>query len=159
MRAYDVSLATKRRRGLASGAHARYLRHDERRERPFYVQLFGGAPERMARAARVAKDTAPSLDINMGCPVPKVTRNGAGAALMADPDRAAAIVRAVLAATGLPVTAKIRSGWDASSINAAEFARALEEAGACGVAVHARTRAQLYSGMADWSVIARVKRR
>ena len=135
-----------------------FLRHDEERERPFYVQLFGGVPERMALAAKIAQDHgAQLLDVNMGCPVGKVTRTGSGAALMADPVRASAIVRQVAAATGLPVTAKIRSGWDAKSINAPEFARALEEAGACAIAVHARTRAQHYSGKADWSVIAAVK--
>jgi len=136
-----------------------YLKHDRERERPFYVQLFGGSPERMAAAALVAKEHgAQILDVNMGCPVPKVTRNGSGAALMADPERAKAIVRAVIDASELPVTAKIRSGWDAKSINAPEFARELEQAGVCAIAVHARTRAQGYSGKADWSVIAAVKR-
>jgi nifR3 family TIM-barrel protein len=137
----------------------RYLRHDPQHERPFYVQLFGGDPQRMAAAARVAAEHgAELLDVNMGCPVPKVTRNGAGSALMAEPDRAARIIEAVRVATGLPVTAKIRSGWDSSSINAVEVARALEAAGASAIAIHARTRAQGYSGRADWSVIAAVKR-
>ena len=137
----------------------RYLDHDPARERPFYVQLFGGDPERMAAAARVAQDRGAELiDVNMGCPVPKVTRNGSGAALMADPDRAASIISRIREATGLPVTAKIRSGWDARSLNAVPFAQALEQAGACAIAVHPRTRAQAYSGKADWSVIAAVKR-
>jgi len=136
-----------------------YLRHDEKRERPFYVQLFGGDPSRMALAAQIAQEHgAQILDINMGCPVTKVTRNGSGAALMADTGRATAIVRQVIEATGLPVTAKIRSGWDAKSINAPEFSRALEAAGVCAIAVHARTRSQHYTGKADWSVIAAVKR-
>lgn len=135
-----------------------YLVHDPAVERPFYVQLFGGDPDRMAAAARVVKDRgAEIIDVNMGCPVPKVTRNGSGAALMADPERACAIVRKIREATELPVTAKIRSGWDAKSINAVPFARALEQAGVCAIAVHARTRAQAYSGKADWSVIAAVK--
>jgi len=137
----------------------RYLAHDPAIERPFYVQLFGGDPDRMAAAARVAQERGAGIvDVNMGCPVPKVTRNGSGAALMADPERACAIVSRIREATGLPVTAKIRSGWDASSLNAVPFARALERAGVCAVAVHARTRAQAYSGKADWAVIAAVKR-
>lgn len=136
----------------------RYLRHAPALEEPFYVQLFGGDPGRMGEAARIARDHgARLLDVNMGCPVPKVTRNGAGSALMADPRRAAAIVREVGRASGLPVTAKIRSGWDAGSINAVEVARALEEAGAAAIAVHGRTRAQGYAGRADWTVIAQVK--
>lgn len=137
----------------------RYLRRDASVERPFCVQLFGGDPGRVAEGAKVARDHgAEVVDLNMGCPVPKVTRGGGGAALMADPARAAAMVAAVAKATGLPVTVKIRSGWDASSINAPAFAAALEQAGAAAVAVHARTRAQGYSGHADWQVIAQVKR-
>lgn len=137
----------------------RYLRHDAARERPFYVQLFGGDPAHLAEAGRVAAEHgAEIIDVNMGCPVPKVTRNGAGAALMSDPERAAAIVEGLRLATGLPITAKIRSGWDARSINAPEFAKRLEGAGACAIAVHARTRAQAYAGKADWSIIAAVKR-
>ncbi len=137
----------------------RYLRHDPAREDPFFVQLFGGDPARMAEAGRIARDHgARLLDINMGCPVPKVTRNGAGSALMAEPARAAAIVRAVREATGLPVTAKIRSGLDARSINAVQVARALEAEGVEAIAVHGRTRAQGYSGRADWSIIRAVKR-
>lgn len=136
----------------------RYLRHDPAREDPFYVQLFGGDPARMAEAGLIARDRgARLLDINMGCPVPKVTRNGAGSALMADPARGAAIVRAVREATGLPVTAKIRSGLDAYSINAVQVALALEAEGVAAIAVHGRTRAQGYSGRADWSIIRAVK--
>jgi len=146
--------------GLARAAAKtlRYLRFDPQRERPFCVQLFGGAPERVAEAGRVAQaNGAEILDLNMGCPVPKVTRGGAGAAMMCDPPRAAAMVEAVRKATGLPVTAKIRSGWDATQVNAVEFARTLEQAGVAAIAVHGRTRAQGYSGKADWSVIGRVK--
>lgn len=136
-----------------------YLRHDPRLERPFCVQLFGGDPERMAFAAQVAKEQgAQLLDLNMGCPVPKVTKNGAGSALMRDPERAAALVRAVREATGLPVSCKFRSGWDSTALNAPEFAVRLEGAGACALAVHARTRVQGYSGKADWKMIAQVKR-
>ncbi len=137
----------------------RYLRHDPAREAPFCVQLFGGDPKRMADAARVAKDEGAQLiDVNMGCPVPKVVKGGAGSALMTEPERAGEIVSAIAAATGLPVTAKIRSGWDRASVNACQVAQALERGGACAVAVHPRTRAQGYSGKADWSVIAAVKR-
>jgi tRNA-dihydrouridine synthase B len=136
----------------------RYLRHDPSVEVPFCVQLFGGDPQRMADAARVARDEgAQVIDLNMGCPVPKVTRGGAGSALLCDPERAGEIVARVREATGLPVSAKIRSGWDSSRVNAVEVARALERGGACAIAVHPRTRAQGYSGRADWSVIAAVK--
>jgi nifR3 family TIM-barrel protein len=98
------------------------------------------------------------IDVNMGCPVKKVTRNGAGSALLCDPPRAGAIVRAIHESTGLPVTAKIRSGWDAQHRNYLEMAAALEEAGCVGLAVHPRTRAQGYAGEADWSVIADLRR-
>ncbi|MBI5544672.1 MAG: tRNA dihydrouridine synthase DusB [Deltaproteobacteria bacterium] len=136
----------------------RFLRHDPARERPFCVQLFGGDPQRMALAARVAQEQgAKIIDVNMGCPVPKVTRNGSGSALMAEPERAAAIVTAIREATDLPVTVKIRSGWDARSLNAVPFALQMERAGACAIAVHPRTRAQAYSGRSDWSVIKAVK--
>lgn len=142
----------------ASARTLRYLRHDARVERPFSVQIFGSDPVKMAEAARVARDHgAEILDINMGCPVPKVTRSGAGAALLCEPDRAAALVAAVREAAGIPVTVKIRSGWDASRVNAAEVARVLERAGAAAIAVHPRTRVQGYGGRADWAVIARVK--
>ncbi len=142
----------------ASARTLRYLRHDPEVERPFSVQLFGGEPEVMAEAAKVAASHgADILDINMGCPVPKVTKSGAGAALLCDPERAARVVRLVREATGLPVTAKIRAGLDAKSINAVEVGRALEEAGAVAVALHPRTRAQGYSGQADWSLIRALK--
>jgi nifR3 family TIM-barrel protein len=140
----------------ASARTRKYLRHSAI-ERPFCVQLFGGDAAQMSQAAWLAKAAgADILDINMGCPVPKVTRNGAGSALLCDPNRAAEIVRAV-AVAGLPVTAKIRAGWDQSRINAPEVAKALEGAGASAVALHPRTRAQGYSGSADWRLIARVK--
>lgn len=142
----------------ASARTLRYLRHDPEVERPFCVQLFGGEPEVMARAARVAAaQGADILDINMGCPVPKVTKSGAGSALLCDPERAAEIVRRVGEATGLPVTAKIRAGIDAKSVNAVEVGLALEAAGAAAVAIHPRTKAQGYSGKADWSLIRRLK--
>ena len=112
----------------------------------------------MAEGAKVARDHgADLLDINMGCPVPKITRNGAGSALLCDPARAASLVDAVKRASGLPVSVKIRSGWDSTRQNAPEVARALEQGGACAIAIHPRTRAQGYTGLADWSMITRVK--
>ncbi len=141
----------------ASARTGKYLRHGPG-ERPFVVQLFGGEPESMARAAVMAKEAgADALDVNMGCPVPKVTRSGAGSALMSDPARAADIVRACREATGLPVSAKIRAGWDAQRRNALDVALALEEAGVAFVAIHPRTRAQGYAGRADWTLITRLK--
>jgi tRNA-dihydrouridine synthase B len=139
----------------ASARTLRYLRHDAEVEHPYSLQVFGGDPEDMARAAVVGKQHgAEAIDVNMGCPVKKVTRNGAGSALLCDPARAAAIVRAIHLATGLPVSAKIRSGWDAHHRNYLEMAERLEEAGCVALAVHPRTRAQGYAGSADWAVIA-----
>jgi tRNA-dihydrouridine synthase B len=133
----------------------RYLRHDAEVERPYSLQVFGGDPEAMAQAALTGKQWgAEVIDVNMGCPVRKVTRNGAGSALLCDPGRAAAIVRAIHTASGLPVSAKIRSGWDAHHRNYLEMAEHLEDAGCIALAVHARTRAQGYAGAADWSVIS-----
>lgn len=133
-----------------------YLAHDPRREPLLAVQVFGGEPASMARAAEIALARgAKILDINMGCPVKKVTRNGAGSALMCDPARAAEIVRAIRARVGdgLPVTAKIRAGWDADQKNAVEVGRRLEDAGLAAITLHPRTRAQGYGGAADWSLI------
>ncbi len=133
-----------------------YLRHDPQKETLLSVQVFGGEPEAMGRAAEIAVGRgAKIIDINMGCPVKKVTRNGAGSALMSDPSRAAAIVRSIVERVGesVPVTAKVRAGWDASRKNAAEVGRALEDAGLAAIAIHPRTRAQGYSGQADWSLI------
>lgn len=130
-------------------------------ETPCAVQIFGAEPELMARqAARIIErlgDDVALIDINMGCPVSKVVNKGEGSALMRDPDLAARIVAAVVEAVPVPVTAKFRSGFAAGDINAVEFARTLEDAGAAGLAVHGRTREQFYRGEADWSVIAAVK--
>ncbi|MEW5739853.1 MAG: tRNA dihydrouridine synthase DusB [Myxococcota bacterium] len=137
----------------------RYLRYDPEVERPYSLQLFGGEPEAMAKAAVVAKQYgAEIIDINMGCPVKKVTKTGAGSALMCDSRRAGEIVRQIREATGLPVTAKIRSGWDANQRNFLEMADVLGAAGVAALAVHPRTRAQGYSGRADWTVIRDLKR-
>lgn len=123
------------------------------------VQLFGSEPEIMARAAeKAARLTGCAIiDINMGCPVGKIVRNGEGCALMRDPALAADIVGAVAQAAGVPVTVKLRKGWDRGSVNAPELAERLQEAGADAVAVHGRTRAQLYSGLSDRDVIKAVK--
>ena len=148
--------------GLLHGGEGslRYLRHCPEVESPFCVQLFGGEARLMAKAALKAKQMgAHMLDLNMGCPVKKVTKTGAGAALMATPQRAADICRAMADATGLPITAKIRSGWDAAQLNYLEVAEALAEAGIAALAVHPRTRAQGYAGKADWRVIAHIKQR
>lgn len=142
----------------ASSRTLKYLRRDPV-ERPFVVQVFGGDPEQLGRAAVIARERgADAIDVNMGCPVPKVTKNGAGSALLCDPERAGQVVEAIRRHTGLPVTAKIRAGWDATRINCVEVAQALEAAGAAWVAIHPRTRAQGYSGRADWSLIAALKR-
>lgn len=129
-------------------------------EHPVAAQLCGSVPESMAlAAARAAAGDIDILDINMGCPAPKIVSNGEGAALMRDPARAEAIVRAVRAAVGaaIPVTVKIRAGWDECSINAVPFARAMEAAGAAAITVHGRVRTQFYRGRADWDIIAAVK--
>ncbi|MBN1283383.1 MAG: tRNA dihydrouridine synthase DusB [Proteobacteria bacterium] len=126
--------------------------------RPFGLQIFGARPAAVFDAIRALEGEAFDLvDINMGCPVKKVVSKGAGAALMKTPALAAEIVSAARKATGLPVTVKMRSGWDECSINCAEIARIAEAEGADAVFVHARTRSQLYSGRADWGVIATVK--
>lgn len=130
-------------------------------ERPAAVQIFGAEAESMARAAaRVVELEGPDyIDINMGCPAPKVTKGRGGSSLLKEPETAEAIVRAVVRAVApLPVTVKMRIGWDAGSITAVEFARRLEDAGACMITVHGRTREQQYGGNADWDVISQVAR-
>ena len=134
---------------------------------PMAIQLFGSEPDFIAEAARLIEtreykncisDISPAaIDINMGCPVRKITSNGEGSALMKDPALAARIVEATVKATSLPVTVKIRAGWDSESINAPEMAKMLESAGASAICVHARTKEQLYFPGIDLSVIACVK--
>lgn len=139
-----------------------YLTYDAYIERPFCVQLFGGEPESMAVAAAKAVDMgAQIIDINMGCPVKKVTKTNAGSALMCDHKRAQDIISAMLKSTAykVPITAKIRSGWDAANLNYLEVAIALQDAGISALAIHPRTRAQGYSGLADWTHIAHLKSR
>lgn len=128
------------------------------RERPVSIQLFGSDPETMARAAEIlATYPVDLIDINMGCPVPKVVKNGEGAALLTDLPRAARIVRAVVSAVDCPVTVKMRRGWVPGAEVAPELATLCAEAGAAAVAVHGRFRDQFYSGQADWDVIKKVK--
>lgn len=127
-------------------------------EHPISVQIFGSDPVPMERAAAIVTEIGGDLiDINMGCPAPKIVKNGEGSALMLDPARAEAIVRAVVRVAKQPVTVKMRAGWDSDHINAVELAKRVEAAGAAAVAVHGRTREQFYAGKADWGVIARVK--
>ena len=128
-------------------------------EKPFAAQIFGSDVNCMAEAAQMAIEIsgADILDINMGCPVGKVVKNGDGSALMKDPEKAARIAEAVVRAVKVPVTAKMRRGWDKGSINAVELAKMLEEVGVSAVAVHGRTRMQMYGGEADWNTIRDVK--
>ena len=123
------------------------------------AQIFGNEPSVMAEAAAFAGELsgADFIDINMGCPMPKIVNNGDGSALMRDPERAARIVEAVVNAVNVPVTVKMRKGWDKGSCNAAKLAKLVEAAGASAVAVHGRTKTMLYSGVADWDAIRAVK--
>ena len=130
----------------------------DERERPVSLQLFGSEPDLMAEIARqIEPRNFDILDINMGCPVPKVVNNGEGSALMKNPKLVHEIVSKVSKAIQKPVTVKIRKGFTEDSVNAVEIAKILEDAGAAAVAVHGRTREQYYSGQADWEIIRRVK--
>lgn len=127
-------------------------------EHPAAIQLFGSVPEELAAAAKiVARHGADSIDFNMGCPVHKIVANGEGSALMKDPDKAYAIMAAMVDAVDIPVTVKMRAGWDEEHLNAPEIAYLAEKAGIAAVAVHGRTRGQFYSGKADWNIIRQVK--
>lgn len=127
-------------------------------ERPSAIQIFGGEPETMAEAARFALRFSPEIiDINMGCPVPKVTKNGGGSVLMKDPALAGRICRAVVDAVDIPATVKFRLGWDADSINCVEFAKIIEANGAAAVTVHGRTKEQMYAPPVDRDLIRQVK--
>lgn len=129
-------------------------------ERPISQQIFGSDKDSFVYAAKYILETMKPdiIDINMGCPVPKVaTRAQAGSALLKDPDKVYEIVKAVVDAVNVPVTVKIRSGWDEKSINAVEIAKVIEKAGASAITVHPRTRSQGYSGKADWNIIKQVK--
>lgn len=127
-------------------------------EHPVSLQLMGYDKDSMEKAAAMVGETnADLIDINMGCPVLKIYKNGSGAALARDPDYAAEIVKAVVSHVDKPVTVKFRKGWDDDHVNAVEVALAVQEAGAKAVAIHGRTAKQMYSGVADWDVIRRVK--
>ena len=123
------------------------------------AQIFGNDPEIMARGAQLAMDISQCdfLDINMGCPMPKIANSGDGCGLMRTPELAESIVKAVCKAVDVPVTVKCRLGWDKGSINVLDFTKRMEAAGAAMITVHGRTRSQLYSGTADWDTIAKVK--
>lgn len=128
------------------------------KERPVALQLFGSEPETLAEAAAMLSEGPYDIfDINMGCPVPKIVNNGEGSALMKSPQLAEKIVSAVVKAVKQPVTVKFRKGFTEEEINAVEFAKRMEQAGAAAVAVHGRTRQQYYSGRADWEIIRKVK--
>lgn len=128
-------------------------------ERPFASQLFGSDPQIMAQAAKKALLFFPDfIDINMGCPAPKVAGNGGGSALMREPELAAQIVRAVVNAVNVPVTVKMRTGYDNENINAPELAKMCEDAGAAAITVHGRTRPQMYAPGVDYKTIERVRR-
>jgi nifR3 family TIM-barrel protein len=126
-------------------------------ERPVSIQIFGGDPVRMADAARIVEAMgADIVDVNMGCPVPKIARHNAGCSLMREPQHAATIVAAMSKAVTIPVTVKMRAGWDEQNVNAPELAQRVADAGAAAVSVHGRTAAQSYTGLSDWDLIARV---
>ncbi len=126
---------------------------------PCAAQLFGHEPEILAEAAPMALELsgADALDLNMGCPVGKVVKSGDGSALMRHPELAGRIIEAVVKAVKVPVTVKFRKGWDGGSVNAVDFARICEQAGAAAVTVHGRTRVQMYAGRADWDIIRQVR--
>ncbi|HWR43518.1 tRNA dihydrouridine synthase DusB [Sporomusa sp.] len=144
---------------IYDNAHTKKLLAIDERERPVALQIFGSEPDSMAKAARiVAASGANIIDINMGCPTPKIVKNGEGSALMRNPELAYRIIAAVVeAADTVPVTVKFRKGWDENSVNAVHIAKLAEQAGAAAVSVHGRTREQFYSGQADWSIIREVK--
>jgi tRNA-dihydrouridine synthase B len=126
-------------------------------ERPVSIQVFGGDPATMAEAARVVEGMgADIVDVNMGCPVPKIAKHHAGCSLMREPRHAALVIGAMTRAVTIPVTVKMRAGWNDAARNAPELARMVEEAGASAVTIHGRTAEQSYNGLADWDLVARV---
>jgi nifR3 family TIM-barrel protein len=126
-------------------------------ERPVSIQIFGGDPGKMADAARIVEDMgADIVDVNMGCPVPKIAKHNAGCSLMKEPEHAASVIAAMTSAVKIPVTVKMRAGWNDASRNAPTLAKMVEDAGASAVTVHGRTAAQSYTGLADWDLVAEV---
>src|SRR5215203_1020491 len=126
-------------------------------ERPISIQIFGGDPQKMADAAQIVEGMgADIVDVNMGCPVPKIAKHSAGCSLMRQPAHAASVIDAMAKAVKIPVTVKMRAGWTDSSRNAPELARMVQDAGAAAVTIHGRTAEQSYSGSADWDLVSRV---
>jgi len=161
-KSFDVDLVTSEMvssEGLVRNrASTKMLLQSHAEEKPLAIQLFGSDPKVVAEAARIVADEgADIIDLNMGCPVPKVVRQGAGAALLRNPETVAMLVDAVRQAVSIPVTVKTRSGWSQSEINVLEVARIAEDAGADAITIHPRTAKQGFSGSADWPLIARVK--
>jgi len=126
-------------------------------ERPIAIQIFGGDPAKMAEAAQIVEGMgADIVDVNMGCPVPKIAKHNAGCSLMREPEQATRVIGAMTKAVKIPVTVKMRAGWNEEDRNAPRLARMVEDAGAAAVTVHGRTAAQSYSGSADWDLVARI---
>src|ERR1041385_1533838 len=126
-------------------------------ERPVSIQIFGGDPDKMAAAARIVEGMgADIVDVNVGCPVPKIAKHNAGCSLMREPEHAASVIGAMVNAVKIPVTVKMRAGWNDTERNAPTLAKMVEDAGAAAVAVHGRTAAQSYSGTADWDLVAEI---
>src|SRR5260221_7266688 len=126
-------------------------------ERPIAIQIFGGDPAKMAEAAQIVEGMgADIVDVNMVCPVPKIAKHNAGCSLMREPEHAAGVIAAMTKAVKIPVTVKMRAGWNDEERNAPKLARLVEDAGAAAVTVHGRTAAQSYSGSADWSLVAQI---
>src|SRR5437868_2062177 len=126
-------------------------------ERPVSIQIFGGDPQKMADAAQIVEALgADIVDVNMGCPVPKIAKHNAGCSLMREPAHAASVIAAMAKKVRIPVTVKMRAGWNELSINAPDLAKRVQDAGAAAVAVHGRTAAQSYTGESDWTLIDRV---
>ena len=128
-------------------------------ERPVSIQIFGGDPEKMAAAAQIVEGLgADIVDVNMGCPVPKIAKHNAGCSLMREPEHAATVINAMAKAVKIPVTVKMRAGWNDRSRNAPDLARRVQDAGAAAVTIHGRTAEQSYSGSADWELVSDVAR-
>lgn len=161
MRRYGIGLAFTEMisaNGLVrAGRNTEALLISTMEDRPLGIQLFGDDPQVLAKAAAQVEERGDLIDINLGCPVKKVVRSGAGSALLQDPAKVAQVVAAVRRATSRPLTVKLRSGWDSSSINYLEIGRIAEAEGADALTLHPRTRSQAFSGRADWSHIAKLK--
>src|SRR5262249_43400708 len=129
-------------------------------ERPIAIQIFGGDPVKMADAAQIVEGMgADIVDVNMGCPVPKIAKHNAGCSLMREPEHAASVIAAMARAGSIPATVKMRAGWNDAERNAPTLAKMVGDAGAAAVAVHGRTAAQSYSGVADWSLVSQIAER